>query len=407
MQFTLSCLFVLSVAVCHSQDLLSGKVTDSKTGAGVPFANIVLKTAGSGVASDAVGGFSMKIAPAFGHDTLLFSAIGYQTLRKAVIDVQRNKLTEFKLKDTVYTLQTMVFVDTLKSAINIIRKAMDKVKENYGTQPHKLEGIFRIIDKENGTYARMLEAAVGIYDPDFRLKNSREVDYLAIRQTKDYRTYNWKMNHSNVRIAEDLLQPDLIKRPTRATHENGFRVGFTYDFDDMTYLDGEEIYVVDVKKRSETSWANYDAKFYVRVKDLAILRVDRTYSIPRNHWIDANGVSTVITTDKLTLIYREHNEKLFLNYFSWQLKGQAVNQKSKKVELEFERWEELFVHNVSFEKKSTKMRKAWSKDIYQMTESFNEKFWKVYPVIDTELFREVEKQLSKKESLQEQFKIKN
>jgi hypothetical protein len=37
----------------------------------------------------------------------------------------------------------------------------------------------------------------------------------------------------------------------------------------------------------------------------------------------------------------------------------------------------------------------------------NEKFWRDYPVINTELFREVERQLSKKESLQVQFKAGN
>jgi hypothetical protein len=51
----------------------------------------------------------------------------------------------------------VVYEDTLKSAKNIIRQAMANIKSNYGKAPHKLDSIFRVIDKENGKYARMAE----------------------------------------------------------------------------------------------------------------------------------------------------------------------------------------------------------------------------------------------------------
>lgn len=385
----------LNVITGNAQAILSGTIIDSKTQTGIPFVNVVLKHTGTGTSSDVSGNFSIKLEPSIKTDSMLFSAIGYQTLRKSVASILQEGVTTFVLKDTAYQLKAIVFEDTLKSAVAVIRNAMSNVKNNYYVQPHKLEAIFRIVDKENGKYVRMLESAINIYDPNFMDKNSRDVEYLAIRQTKDYRTFKWRMNNSNVRIAEDLLQPDLIKRPTRATHQNGFTQGFIYEFGDMTYLDGDEIYVIEVKKRPETFWANYDATFYVRVKDLAILRVERTYCIERAHWVDSTDVSTRITKDKLVLVYREHQGKLYLNYFSWELKGTAVNSKTNQVQLNFERWEELSVHHISHEKKPKKIRKAWNKDIYQMVEPYNEAYWQNYPTVNTDLFLDVQKELAK------------
>jgi hypothetical protein len=327
---------------------------------------------------------------------MAFSAIGYQTLKKSITEIRVAGITNFTLKDTAYQLQMVVIEDTLRSAMNIIRQAMANVKSNYGQGPHKLAAIFRVVDKENGKYVRMLEAAVAIYDPNFMLKNSREVEYLAVRQTKDYRSFKWKMNNSNVRIVEDLLQPDLIKRPTRATHENGFSKGFIYDFEDMTYLDGDEMYVITAKNKPETQWANYDATFYVRAKDLAIFRVERTYAIERANWVDTTGIITNITKDKLTLVYHQYEGKLFLNYFSWELKGEAVNAETNDVELDFQRWEELSVHRISDENKPKQFRKAWSKDIYEMVESYDKTFWESYPTVDTDLFNAVQKELSER-----------
>jgi len=398
---------LFSVLPCRAQYIISGKVTDSKTADPIPFVNIFIKSTNSGTSSNAYGAFSLKLDDKSKNDSLIFSVIGYQTLKKSIAEIHTSKVTNFVLQDTVYQLKAFVFKDTLESAVNIIRKAMNNVKLNYGIGPHKMEAIFRIIDRENGSYARMLEAAINIYDPNFLRKNSRKVEYLAIRQTKDFRTFKWKMNNSNVRIVEDLLQPDLIKRPTRATHENGFNIGFTYEFEKMTYMNGDEIYVILVEKKSTAQWANYDATFYVRVKDLSIIRVERTYTIARANWVKASDMITRITKDKLILVYKEIKGKFYLNYFSWELKGQALNRKSNKVELDFQRWEELSVHHVSPEKKPRKIREAWDKDIYQMIDLYDDKFWQNYPTVDTELFKEVKKQISTKESLNRQSRSEN
>jgi C-terminal processing protease CtpA/Prc len=211
------------------------------------------------------------------------------------------------------------------------------------------------------------------------------------------------MDKLNSRTVEELLKPDLIKRPTRATHQNGFEKGFFYTFEGYSNFDDKDIYIISAKRNPAYVWANYDATFYVRAEDLAIVRVDRDYSIARPNWAKEHGVKTNILKDHLTLKYKDFDGRLYLDYFLWNLKGEVVEEKSGGKLISFERSEELNIHQISFAK-AQKIRTAWDRDFYKMIEPYNSSFWDNFLVSDTQLFKDVSTELSEKENLDAQFR---
>lgn len=380
--------------------LVDGRLLDIKTREGIPFVSIYFLKSQHGTSSDDHGYFSLRLNKTYLSDTLVFSAIGYKTSKKTLSEVGGTANHIIYLEEDIVNLNEVTVM--AKPAVEIIKQAMKNRARNYGTEPHKLAGLYRISDRENGAYVRLAEAAIAIYDEDYLKKDSRAVDYLALRHSRDFRTFQWKMDNLNSRTVEELLKPDLIKRPTRATHPNGFEKGFFYAFERYATLEGQEVYLISATKNPAYEWPNYNAVFYVRAEDLAIIRVDRDYSISRPHWAKAENVITKITKDQLILKYKEQDGKLYLNYFLWNLEGEVVAEKNKNKVISFERKEELNIHGVSFEEQK-KIRTAWDKDIYKMTESYNAAFWENHPVSNTQLFKDVTKELDEREDLQKQF----
>lgn len=397
-----SCLLLVANSYSQNQDnptLVRGVIYDLQTRKLVPYVSIYLKQSQQGTSATERGEFSIRIKNGL-SDTLIFSAIGYKTLKIA-------SPTSDTLFQTIYLEENVVELSTVTvsahRAVDIIRQAMRNREKTYGTEPHKLTGIYRIADKEDGAYVRLAEAAIDIYDSDYMKKDSRIVDYLAVRHSQDFRTFRWEMDKLNSRTVEELLKPDLIKRPTRATHQNGFEKGFFYTFEGYSNLNDKEIYIISAKRNPAYEWPNYDATFYVRAEDLAIVRVDRDYSIARPNWAKEHDVKTKILKDHLILKYNDVDGKLYLDYFLWNLKGEVIEEKSGGKLISFERSEELNIHQVSFAT-AQMTRPAWDRDFYKMTEPYNSSVWDNFTVSDTQLFKDVSKELAEKENLDVQFR---
>ncbi|MBX2843491.1 MAG: carboxypeptidase-like regulatory domain-containing protein [Flammeovirgaceae bacterium] len=379
---------------------IKGKILDAQTKEEIPFVNIYYPKSNVGTSSDVEGDFSIQIKKQDFSDTLVISAIGYKTNKVPTFEMLNHSDQILYLEEDVLTLDEITV--SAIPAVEVIKLAMAKRKNNYGIAPHKLSGTYRITDQENGAYVRLLEAAVAIYDPNYLKKNSRIVDYLATRQSKDFRTFKWKVDKFNKRNADELLKPDLIKRPTRATHPNGFEKGFFYKFENYSILNNEDVFVISATKNPTMQWPNYNATFYIRIKDYAILRVDRDYNIGRPNWARAPNVITDITKDQLILKYKEINGKLYLNYFLWNLKGNILEARNAKKITSFERNEELNIHSVTLTKLK-RTPKTWEDDIYKIVEPYNQELWENHPISNTQLFREVSKELEEKQDLYEQF----
>ncbi len=76
----------------QTQDFrLNGVVKDGKTGTPIAFANIGIEGKGVGTASTASGTFALEIPRSYAMDTLVFSALGYEKVRRSIQNLVREK----------------------------------------------------------------------------------------------------------------------------------------------------------------------------------------------------------------------------------------------------------------------------------------------------------------------------
>ena len=112
--------------VLGQQTVISGKVTDSRTGDPIPFANIVVNGTTSGTNTDFSGYYQLTLSdPA---DSITASYLGYEPRTKSI--TAGTQVINFQLSENVQNLEEMVFVAEENPAFAILRNVVRNKKTN-------------------------------------------------------------------------------------------------------------------------------------------------------------------------------------------------------------------------------------------------------------------------------------
>ena len=114
-----------------AQHMLSGKVSDAATGEPIPFANVVIKSSGSGITTDFDGLYSLSVPTK--NDTLLVSYVGYVPQVQAIGSKAE---VNFSLQADVVNLEEIVFYAGENPAFEILRKLDERRPQH---DPRSLE----------------------------------------------------------------------------------------------------------------------------------------------------------------------------------------------------------------------------------------------------------------------------
>jgi hypothetical protein len=92
-------LFLLLPIVSFSQVSYSGKIVDSKTKAAISYVTVGLQKENIGINADESGRFKLSSVKAFTNDTLIFSCVGYETIKIAIDNWKADSTIELKAKE--------------------------------------------------------------------------------------------------------------------------------------------------------------------------------------------------------------------------------------------------------------------------------------------------------------------
>ena len=92
--YVLLLLFIAAPLFAQYDAHLTGHVLDEKTGEHLPFVNVQLKGTTIGTVTDESGHYLLKDLP-IGHQTVIFSYLGYETLELPVV-LEEDKTVELK-----------------------------------------------------------------------------------------------------------------------------------------------------------------------------------------------------------------------------------------------------------------------------------------------------------------------
>lgn len=121
-------LFATRVPVPFAQQVLEGTILDAQTGDSLPYVNIGIPSRETGTVSDASGFYRLTYRAV--SDSVLFSAIGFESIKIPVFELLRN--TNIRMKPAVYEMEDIVVTGTVSETSDIYGHRLSRRGDNIG-----------------------------------------------------------------------------------------------------------------------------------------------------------------------------------------------------------------------------------------------------------------------------------
>jgi len=403
MKVYLLSLLLATYGLTYAQQLnISGKVVDQETKEPLPFASVYIAARGIGVVSNEQGEFDFHLSADLRNDILRVSMIGYRTYEVPVWDLLNNSATStvtIELEAVSVLLKEVVVKDTLKPG-DILKLALKKIDQNYPMQPFMLHGFYRDIKKLGNTYISLLEAAVKIYDEDYKeprnkYKLHERVALQEVRRSIGYSS-EFTTFYDKDNLLEDLLLNNSVRYRQFPDDENIFEY---MKLEDETSFNNREVYLVSYQK-------DFQLKVYIDKETYGIIHFE--YVNDHEEGIEKkNDLESKSGKIKRVVDFKFYEGKFYLNYINVDTKVNWYDVKTGKLKFEAELQRQLLINRIDNNPKdrigfNRKMRKY---GLQYQDEQYNEKFWDNYNIIkQTPLDKKIVEDLEREEPLDAQFK---
>lgn len=298
-----------------------GKIYDKTNKKPLPFANISLLGKSIGTVSNEQGEFNIKILKKNIYDTLVISYLGYRNTYIPInqLSVLINKIY---LEEDHYQIQEVV-IRTNKPR-EILLEAIEKIRDNYYTDPYYITSFYREIVTNKDKLASISEAVLEVYKSPYWGLFSDQIKLLKSRKNEYYSAEDTV----SLKLKGGLyasLYLDMIKNPSIFLDENFFH-NFTYTITDIIKFDDSPAYIINFKPRVYLQEETFEGNIYINTDNLAIVAIE--FRIDEDA-IDKIGNNLVVKKSfgtrvrpisaKYFINYRKINGKYFLNLAKGEL----------------------------------------------------------------------------------------
>ncbi len=398
MKYFLVVICALSAYVSTAQKLtISGKVVDKETKEVLPFASVGIMGKSLGTITNLQGEFDFHLPNELRNNIFVITSLGYKTFEAPVWSLISDSLV-IQMERSNSLLQEVVISDSLKGG-DILHIALSRIDQNYPDKPFIMEGFYRDLKKVADTYVSLLEAAVKIYDEDYKeprnkFKLRERVGLKEVRRSLGYSSkFTSFFDQGN--LLEDLLLHNSI-RYRHLPEEDDFLKQLTREKDN--YFNNQPVYVVTH-----------------RVDQMTMLIDKKTFAII--HFEDENttddfvgkkrGLTSKLVRVKRVIDFKSFNDKLYLNYLTVNSQINWYDEQTNELKFETELQQQLLVNSI--EPNTTKRiglrEKMKNYGLQFQDQAYNKEFWDNYNVIKaSQLDKKIIQDLEKEEPLESQFK---
>jgi len=385
---------------------VSGKVIDAETGEPLAYATLAVMGEAFGTITNLAGDFDFYIPKEYHNRQIVFSSLGYVNLNIGINDSLANKIHIIKLQPGHIILDEVLVTENL-SAGNLLRIAISRIEKNYPMSPVEMDGFYRDTKIVDGKYVSLLEAAVKIYDKDYKAprdhtKLRERVSLVEVRRTFDY-DYALKKYFNQYNVLEDLLLENIVKYRT---------------------FNNEKEFFASLQRKKVQGYNNRPIDLvFVEIPGYSLkIYIDENYGIRKIYFGWGDGVEPIYTYRKSRKLenqvmrlekqieYQEHNGKLYLKYIDAHYQHNWINRKTHSLELTNARNQALMINKVNFTSptwigNSEKMKRY---GLQFQHKAYNKGFWERYNTIkEMPLNDKAHFDLEKRHSLEEQFESFN
>ncbi len=157
------CLIFWSITDIHAQEVkrLKGHLVETRTGKSIPYVTVRIKGVPLGTITDLNGQFAIRLPAKYFTSKLIFSSVGYVAKEISVTDLKENYDNRIELIEDVRELASVtVSTDKRVGALEILKRAIKKIPDNYQNQQNTFNAYYRERITENGAVIKYADAAV-------------------------------------------------------------------------------------------------------------------------------------------------------------------------------------------------------------------------------------------------------
>ena len=264
---TLILLFIITAIYAQCQTI-RGTAADLETKHGLPFVNIGIKGTHGGTTTNGSGEFSINLPSNPKYRTLVFSSIGYQSKEYTVKEGELNVVIQ--LIPHTYDIDEITIMpdSTLRS---YLRKAYDKIPDNYPSVPTKYEGFYRAsIQNQQGEYLRFMEVLTEAYKSSYKnteegtVRVTKTRKFIAKNDVKDFPVYFYGGIHQ-------IHSLDFVKN--RAEFLSGSHK-YSYNLVGQTKNRGKTVYKISYAPNDPDD-SRSKGCFYIEHESLAYIKIEK------------------------------------------------------------------------------------------------------------------------------------
>lgn len=394
-------LCVLFVPAVGQMLTLSGRVTDKETKEPLSYASIGLQGHPYGTVANSLGEFDFHIPPDLIGETMVISMVGYLNYTAEVSLLLKEDVNEIPLERSNTMLNALVVADSLSGG-DIMQIALRRMEGNYPGSPYLVDGFYRDIKKVADRYISLLEAAIKIYDEDFREPRNKSklrerVQLLEVRRSLGY-SHRFTSYFDEDNLLEEVLLHNNI-RYRQFPEEQVFYDRLTREKN--TTYDGHDVYVV-------AHTQDYLLRLYIDQKTFGVLRMEYENNTVQPITKKRGLVSKFVGLKK-TIDYKYYQGKLYLNYIEVLSRINWHDLQTDSLRFETELSQYLMVNRVYPEpdERIPVTRKMRRYGLQYQDLPYNKAFWDNYNVIkQSPLDAKIIADLELEQSLEEQFEKK-
>ncbi|MFM8738610.1 MAG: carboxypeptidase-like regulatory domain-containing protein, partial [Cytophagales bacterium] len=397
---TASLLFTIN-ALAQST-LVSGVVLNTEDSKPLPFANIRLKDVKLGTVTDEYGKFHISIPDQHKTSPLQFSYVGFKTFELHLSNIPDRNMVEVKLiPDMKQLSEVIVRAQREYKPKELLRKVLDRVRENYGSTAVNLDGYYRETLKENNGYIKYADAVCEFYYTPYTGNNYKWRDFVnpyyvqgSLSNLSGYwgeRLHRGHFSHKTlkndgVKIIDSRASGNLTKKNMNANIEGGpmsvlgndlikiqeyflkSKNFAKYEYTLTEELDSklnEWLYVLGFSRKADLTKLNVlekkkklsrymfsikdnmlSGKMYIDRNSLAVRKIE--YFVPPNlkKYICSYDVMAIKHFDyKVTLTYQEHKGRWYPYHFR-QEDEFIINDTIKQTVTPYNAVSELYINSV-------------------------------------------------------------
>lgn len=380
---------------------LSGRVADKETQEPLPYASVGLRGQPYGTVANSLGEFDFHIPPDLIGETLVISMVGYINYTAEVSVLLKDDVNQITLERSNTMLSALVVADSLNGG-DILQIALRRMDSNYPDSPYLVDGFYRDIKKVADRYVSLLEAAIKIYDDDFREPRNKSklrerVQLIEVRRSLGY-SHRFTSYFDEDNLLEEVLLHNNI-RYRQFPEEQAFYDQLQRE-QNSTY-DGHDVYVV-------AHTQDYQLRLYIDKKTFGILRLEYENNSVQPITKKRGLVSKFVGLKK-TIDYKYYGGKLYLNYMEVLSRINWYDLESDSLRFETELSQYLMVNRVypDPEERIPVTRKMRRYGLQYQDLPYNKAFWDNYNVIkQSPLDAKIVLDLELEQSLEEQFEKK-